>query len=163
MRGVAFFVFVLMLFFSGCDSFFNRGYSVDIVSEKKIQASRKDAILKDNKVVMTVIATYLNNVSALAYYNREYFFIEIYNENQIDYSNVIDYTLNDRKPLWIREIKNDEFDEILRPNNKWSRCYLAAFSDISELESREMILKMNVGKVGVMSFDFSLKIVPLQM
>lgn len=162
-RSTVCFFLIFSFFFSGCNSFFNRNYSSDTISKKKMQASRKDAIIKDNKVLVTTVVTYLNDVSALAYYNREYFFIEIYNEDQVDYSNVIDYTLNGRDLLWIREIKSDEFDEILHPNNKWSRCYLVAFKGVSELETREMVLEMSIGRIGTMHFDFSLKIVPLSM
>ena len=154
--------FLLIVFLLvGCNSSFMNS-NKDVLAEKKSQASRKASISKGNKVLMTAIVTHLNDVSVMAYHNREYFFVEIYSEEEMDYGGIITYTLNGKSPLWVREIKSDEFDKILNPSNKWSRCYMVAFKTLSELELRNMVLTMEVSQLGKMEFDFTIKLLPLQ-
>lgn len=155
--------FVIPLFLlSGCSTFFSSENNLDILDEKKVQASRKSEIIKDKKILMSMVVTHLNEVSVTAYYNREYFFVEIFQEDINDTLPLIDYSLNNQEPLWIREIKKDEFDKILSPSNKWSKCYLLAFKSLSNLGSRSMILKAKVASQGEMEFDFSFKTLPMQ-
>lgn len=161
MRKIAVLYFLLFLFFQGCNSFFsNNHYTLDIVSEKKVQASRKGEIIRGNKVLAIATVTHLNEVSALVYHGREYFFVELYSEDDI--GDFIEYDLNNSNPLWVREIAQDEFDEILKPNNKWSRCFLVAFNAIGGIGAREIVLNMNIIGLGTMKFDFSFKILPMQ-
>ncbi|WP_104696781.1 MULTISPECIES: hypothetical protein [unclassified Helicobacter] len=161
MKKIIVFCFPLFLFFQGCNSFFsNNTYALDIVGEKKVQASRKGEIVKDNKVLVVATVTHLNEVSALTYRGREYFFVEFYSEDDI--GNFVEYHLNKLKPLWVREITKDEFDEVLKPNNKWSKCYLVAFDSIGGIGAREMILGMDVVGFGIMEFDFGFKTLPMQ-
>lgn len=159
-KSICFIILFSLFVFCGCNSFFSNSYTLDVVAEKKVQASRKGEILKDQKVVLVATVMHLNDVSVVAYHGREYFFVEIYDEGQLN--GYIDYKLNGSSPLWIREIQSDEFDEILKPNNKWSKCYLVAFKSVGKLELREMFLKMEVIGVGTMNFDFGFKSLPMQ-
>ncbi|CBG39828.1 hypothetical protein [Helicobacter mustelae] len=152
----------MLLFLEGCNTFFGQEDGVDILAEKKVQASRKAEIIENHKILMTMVVTYLNEVSELAYYNRKYFFVEIFQEDSSSDAPLIDYFLNGQKSLWVREIHEDEFDKILIPRNKWSKCFLVAFHDLNELESRDMVLKAEVSSMGTMTFDFSFKTLPMQ-
>ena len=146
----------------GCNSFFSNSYGFDIITEKKMQSSRKSEIIRDNRVEITTIITHLNEISPITYNNREYFFVEVYGEEPSNYEGMIDYMLNGEKPLWIREVQSDEFDEILSPSNRWSKCYLLAFRAVGKLASRDLLLDMKVIGLGDMSFDFGFKTLPMQ-
>ncbi|MCE3036688.1 hypothetical protein LW135_02425 [Helicobacter sp. faydin-H20] len=153
---------MIVFVFLGCSTVFVSDDDIDILSEKKVQASRKGEIIKDKKNYMNMIVTHLNEVSQSAYNNREYFFVEIFQEEGDGDFSLVEYTLNGITPLWIREVKSDEFDEIIKPSNKWSKCYLLAFRKIANLESRDMVLNARVVSYGTMTFDFSFKTLPQQ-
>ncbi len=73
----------MFLFFClGCVSNFNEDtYTLDLVLEKKIQASRKGEITQNNVPIITAIATHLNDVDSGTYYDHEYFLVEIFTQN----------------------------------------------------------------------------------
>lgn len=151
-----------ILFFVGCGSFFAQKYGLDILEEKRVQATRKDSLFEGNRLVAVAVATNLNQVSEFNYHGSEYFFIEIFSEIEMDFSK-IEYLLNGTPPSHIYKITKDKFDEILKPVSKWSHCYLVVFNPLNELESRNMVLRIHVSKIGEMKFDFSVKITPLRL
>lgn len=156
------FLFFLSLWiFSGCASYYAQTYKPDILVEKKIQASRKGEILRDGKPEVIAIATHLNEVDEVIYNKREYFFIEVFSENKSIFLNgLITYDLFGNMPLWVREIKKDEFDEILHPSNRWSRVFLIAFFKLDSLVSRDAKLTMDLYGWGKIIFDFSYQAMP---
>ena len=147
----------------GC-GFYNDSFKPEVLAEKKILNSRKAEIIKDNKVAMVVIATYLNNVNSDIYNTREYFLIEVFSELDIS---LIDYMhfgiTSDEQFLWIREIDRDEFEGIIDVSNRWSRLFLVAFSDINEYDKKNLKLDMEVDTLGSMSFDFTYKVLEMQL
>ncbi|PAF49932.1 hypothetical protein BKH41_01115 [Helicobacter sp. 12S02232-10] len=158
------FVFFLgILFFLGCTSYYTDSYKPDVIVEKKIQASRKGEIIKDQKPVVVAVATHLNEVDNVIYGNREYFFVEVFSERQdIFYDGVISFTLFKKPPIWVREIKKDEYDTILSSSNKWSRSFLIAFNKLDSLASRKAKLVMDVYNFGKITFDFTYQAIPMQ-
>ncbi|PAF52767.1 hypothetical protein [Helicobacter sp. 13S00477-4] len=155
--------FLIALFFLGCNSYYIDSYKPDIIAEKKIQASRKGQIIKNQKPVVIAVATHLNEVDDVVYGGREYFFVEIFSEDQSIFLNdMIDFTLFKKPPIWVREIKKDEFDEILHSSNKWSKVYLIAFNKLDPLSSRNAKLIMEVYGLGKIVFDFAYQAIPMQ-
>lgn len=154
---INFFLFFLSLcIFSGCTSYYIEIYKPDIVAERKIQASRKGEVLRNGKPEIIAIATHLNEVDEVVYGNREYFFVEVFSENKsVFLSGLITYKLFGKSPIWVREIKKDEFDQILHPSNRWSRVFLVAFFKLDPLVSRETKLTMDLYGWGKIVFDFS--------
>lgn len=159
--GKIFFIFIFLIY--GCNSYYNISYKPDIVAEKKIQASRKAEIIKDNKPLVIAVAVHLNEVDDIVYGGREYFSVEIFSEDKnIFLNNMISFYLFGKSPIWSREIKKDEYDEILQPSNKWSKLYLVAFDKLDPLDSRKAKLVIEVYHVGKMVFDFSYQAIPMQ-
>ncbi|WP_104748871.1 hypothetical protein [Helicobacter cetorum] len=156
---------VFLFFCLGCVSNFNEDtYTLDLVLEKKIQASRKGEITKDNVPIITAIATHLNDVDNGTYYYHEYFLVEIFTQNS-DYidNDYISYELFGRKPtgsdpLWVREITKDEFDGILETTNKWSRAFLLAFPKLDYLAVKEAKLELNAYSLGAITFNFAYQV-----
>lgn len=63
--------------------------------------------------------------------------------------------LNKIDPLYIRQINTDEYDELFRPLNKWSSCYLIAFPKISFISKENLVLNVTLrDKTEVMDFGF---------
>ncbi|PAF42543.1 hypothetical protein [Helicobacter sp. 11S03491-1] len=158
-------VFFLSIFiFLGCSSYYADTYKPDIIVEKKIQASRKGEIIVNQKPVVVAVATHLNEVDDVIYGGREYFFVEIFSEEQgIFLNGVISFRLFNKPPIWSREIKKDEFDAILHPSNKWSKSFLIAFEKLDPLSSRSAKLVMEVYNLGKITFDFAYQAIPMQL
>ncbi|PAF48400.1 hypothetical protein BKH46_00355 [Helicobacter sp. 12S02634-8] len=153
-------MFVLL---SGCVSYYSGGYKPDVIVERKIQASRKGEIIKDEKPIVVAVATHLNEVDNVVYGGREYFFVEIFSERQdVFYHGMISFTLFGKPPIWVREIKKDEYDEILSASNKWSRTFLVAFDVLDPLASRKAKLVMDIYDVGKITFNFAYQAIPMQ-
>lgn len=152
-------IFILLCFlFSGC-GIYNSSYKPGVLTEKKILSSRKDEIIKDNKVAIIAIATYLNNVYPDMYNTREYFLVEIFSELDIPFIDYMHFSItNNERFLWVREVKKDEFDEIINVSNKWSKVYLVAFSDLNEYDKKNLKLNLDIDNFGSMQFDFTYKV-----
>lgn len=155
---------IFILLFSGCGLYHN-SYKPDVLLEKKINQSRKSQIIKDGKTDIIAIATYLNNVDSTIYNgDREYFYIEIFSELEIPLLESMHFWLSGGVDfLWIREIEKDESDKIITPNNKWSRGFLIAFDALEYQQKKNMILRLDIDNVGSMKFDFTYKVLEMQL
>lgn len=152
---------LLSLFFCGC-SLYNESFRPEILKEKKILSSRKSQILIDNKTEIICIATYLNNVDSNAYKNAEYFFIEIFSKSNIPLG-FMDFSItNNSRFNWIREVYEDEFDDVINTYNKWSKAYLISFEEIPSQDKKNMKLIIDIARFGRMDFDFSYKVSEIQ-
>lgn len=159
-----FLIFCSVFIFIGCTSYYEDTYKPDIIFEKRIQASRKGEIQKNQKPVIVAVATHLNEVDNVIYGGREYFFVEIFSENKMIFlNNMINFTLFGKDPIWSREIRKDEFDEILHPSNKWSKSFLIAFDKLDPLASRDAKLVMKVYDFGEIVFDFAYEASTMQI
>ncbi|GAA7613717.1 hypothetical protein HpJP0108_02660 [Helicobacter pylori] len=156
---------VFLFFCLGCVSNFSEDtYTPDLILEKKIQASRKGEITQNNVPIITAIATHLNDVDSGAYYDHEYFLVEIFTQNNdwID-DGYISYELFGTKPigkepLWVREITKDEFDGILETTNRWSRAFLLAFDKLDYLAVQEAKLELDAYSLGKIVFNFAYQV-----
>lgn len=155
---------ILCVLFAGC-GLYKDGYKPSVLREKKINQSRKAQITKDGKSQVIAIATYLNNVDSRIYREgREFFFIEIFSELDIPLAESLHFSLtNNVNFMWMREVGDDEDDEILRAHNRWGRGFLIAFNELDYQQKKNMKLKMEVENVGVMIFDFSYKVLEMQL
>lgn len=152
-------IFILLCFLFGGCGFYKDSFKPEVLAEKKILSSRKAEIIKDNKVSMVVIATYLNNVNPYIYNTREYFLIEVFSELDIPLIDYMHFSItNNEFFLWMREVNKDEFDNIINTSNKWSKLFLVAFSDIDEYDEKNLKLNMEVDNIGSMSFDFTYQV-----
>lgn len=114
--------------------------------------------------IITAIATHLNDVDSGAYYDHEYFLVEIFTQNNdwID-DGYISYELFGTKPigkepLWVREITKDEFDGILETTNRWSRAFLLAFEKLDYLAVQEAKLELDAYSLGKIVFNFAYQV-----
>lgn len=151
------------LVFGGC-GLYHTSYKPGVLAEKKILSSRKAEIIKQGKVEMIMIATHLNNVNPTIYHTREYFFLEVFSELDIPLINYMQFQITrNKRLLWIREVKKDEFDEVINISNKWSRGFLVAFDSIDEHDKKNLTLKVTIDNVGQMNFDFTYKVFEMQL
>ncbi|RAX53054.1 hypothetical protein CCY99_06715 [Helicobacter sp. 16-1353] len=156
-------IFICCFVFCGC-GFYNNSFKPEVLAEKKILSSRKAEIVQNGKVVMVVIATYLNNVNPDIYNTREYFFIEVFSELDIPLIYYMTFSItNNERFLWIREVDKDEFDDVLNVSNKWSKGFLIAFDDIDEYDKKNMKLNLVVDTIGEMNFDFTYEVFEMQL
>lgn len=154
---------ILCLFLCGC-GLYDESFKPSIKKERKINQSRKSEIIKDGKTQIIAIATHLNNVDSAIYFDsREFFFVEIFGEIP-NLRESLKFSLSDSAEfIWMREIARDEMDEILVTNNKWSRGFLVAFEALEYQQQKNMKLFLEVENVGKMSFDFSYKVLEMQL
>lgn len=154
----------LCVLISGC-GLYKDGYKPDILLEKKINQSRKAQIIRDGKSQVVAIATHLNNVDSRIFsQGREYFFIEIFSEVDIPLAESLHFSLtNNIDFIWMREIPHDEMEGVLSVYNRWARGFLIAFDELEYQQKKNMKLFMEVENVGVMIFDFSYKVLEMQI
>ncbi|AFI06288.1 hypothetical protein [Helicobacter cetorum] len=159
------FLLFVLLSYLGCVSNFNEDtYTLDLVLEKKTQASRKGEITQKSVPIITAIATHLNDVDSGTYYYHEYFLVEIFTQNQEWLDNdYISYKLFGKnpigsEPLWVREINKEEFDGILETTNKWSRAFLIAFDKLDYLAVKEAKLELDAYSLGTIIFNFAYQV-----
>ncbi|SQB98653.1 hypothetical protein [Helicobacter fennelliae] len=187
-----FLALLFAIFLSSCSNYLQQNLHPSVLEEKKIQATRKAEIINDNKVEILFLATYLNEIENSFYQNLEYFFVEIYtpnhepinlkrihfqlttnnaNNNSIDSDNsIIDSAIAGTnastkpflEPLYIRQIKPNEYDSVLSPTNKWSSCYLVAFQKTNIIDTEKIGLNIIYDETPL-KFDFSIKKIPFQI
>ena len=157
-------IFILLCFLFGGCGFYKDSFKPEVLTEKKILSSRKAEIIRDNKVSMVVIATYLNNVNEEIYHTREYFLIEVFSELDIPLIHYMNFNITDNKSfLWIREVKKDEFDEIINTSNKWSKLFLVAFDGIDTHSKKHLRLNIDIDTLGSVNFDFTYQVLEMQL
>ncbi|BDQ29518.1 hypothetical protein [Helicobacter ailurogastricus] len=154
---------VFCLLFCGCANRFDTAYIPDFLEEKRTQATRKGEIIKDLRPVVSVFITHLNDVDPVTYHQREFFFVEIFTQDQSIYNNGgIGYTLygthGPTTPMWVRPIDKDEFDKILRTTNKYSKAYLVAFKKLDYISEQDAKLDMEIDGLGEMHFNFATQV-----
>ena len=157
---------IIAILLNGC-GLYNNGYKPTALLEKKINQSRKAQIIKNGKTEIVAIATYLNSVDARIYRKeREYFFIEIFSELDIPLMESLRFSLTDNVDfIWIREVKADEMSDesVISTYNRWGRGFLIAFDELDYQQKKNMKLTLEVENVGTMIFDFSYKVLEMQL
>lgn len=161
------FVSLVLLFSTACTSYFEEGYYPTVLKEKKIQATRKFQITHDGKIDLVVLATYLNDIERSYYKNLVYFFLEVYAPSQepINLKRLgVEIATQHGwiEPRYIRLLGRDEYDKVLQPTNKWSRCYFVAFAKPAGLELDKMRLRVTVDEQEA-QLDFAFKSLPFQV
>lgn len=178
------------MIFSGCSNYFNREFQFEMLEEKKIQATRKAEITKNNKTTLVIFATHVNDIHYKFYKDLEYFFIEIYsplnepiNIKRFSFdleatkgfsrelkqsSNFLknpyekDSKISELKPVYVNFISPKDYDSLFKPTNKWSKCFLVAFPKLSEVDRESIKLKIFVDGKPLL-FDFSFKTLPFSV
>lgn len=154
---------VLCVLCGGC-GFYGDSFKPEVLAEKKILASRKAEIIRNGRVEMIMIATYLNNVNPQIYHTREYFFLEVFSQNDAILPESMAFGItDDAQFLWIREVEKDEFDEVINVSNRWSRGFLVAFDSIDEYSKRNLALNVAINALGEMRFDFAYQVFEMQL
>lgn len=157
---------IIAILLNGC-GLYKDGYKPTVLLEKKINQSRKSQIIKNGKTEIVAIATYLNNVDSRIYRGeREYFFVEIFSELEIPLMESLHFSLtNNVEFMWIREIDEAEMkaDNIMDTYNRWGRGFLIAFDELEYQQKKNMKLTLEVDNVGTMIFDFSYKVLEMQL
>lgn len=152
---------LLSLFFCGC-GLYNDSFRPEILKEKKILSSRKSQIIIDNKTQIVCIVTYLNNVDSELFKDAEYFFIEVFSQLDLPIG-FMDFSItNNSRFNWIREVYEDEFDDVINTYNKWSKAYLISFEEIPDQSKKNMQFSIDIAGFGKMDFDFSYKVSEIQ-
>lgn len=149
---------------AGC-GLYKDGYKPNILLEKKINQSRKAQIINAGKSQVVAIATHLNNVDSRIFsQGREYFFIEIFSELDIPLAESLHFSLtNGVDFMWMREIPHNEMEGVLSVYNRWARGFLIAFDELEYQQKKNMRLVAEVENVGTMIFDFSYKVLEMQL
>ncbi len=157
---------IIAILLNGCGLYKN-GYKPTALFEKKINQSRKAQIVKNGKTEIVAIATYLNSVDSSIYRaEREYFFVEIFSELDIPLMESLRFSLtNNVDFIWIREVKADEMSDegVISTYNRWGRGFLIAFDELEYQQKKNMKLTLEVENVGTMIFDFSYKVLEMQL
>lgn len=143
--------------FIGCTTYFSQTDFLNTPPELLAQNSRVVLLSSsDEKLKIAARLTHLNELDSSIYNGREYFFLEIFNDD--DYVVLPDsmrITMFGRKPLWMREVESREFDDILLLYNTMSYGYLIAFRTPSVFERKKMQVKLSIESFKPAVFDFS--------
>ncbi|WP_199766205.1 hypothetical protein [Helicobacter salomonis] len=154
---------LLMLGLVACSDNFAEAYKPDFLAEKRTQATRKGEVIVNLRPVLSALATHLNDVDPVLYHAREFFFVEIFTEDQSFLDNdAISYKLYGLRgfetPAWVREISKDEFDSVLHTTNKYARGFLVAFDKLNHIAQEEAKLEMDIAGLGTITFNFAYKV-----
>ncbi|WP_233707680.1 hypothetical protein [Helicobacter aurati] len=114
-----------------------------------------------NELKIAARLTYLNDLDNLAYNNREYFFLEIFNDSdEVVIPDSLQITMFGKKPVWIRYISSEELDDILVLENNYGKGYLIAFQKPSIFLQKHIVIDLSIAHFGNASYDFSYKVIP---
>ncbi|WP_121021724.1 hypothetical protein [Helicobacter vulpis] len=157
------FLWLLVLGLGGCTDNFADAYKPDFLAEQRTQATRKGEVIVNLRPVLSALATHLNDVDPVIYHAREFFFVEIFTEDQSLLDNdAISYTLYGLKrvetPAWVREVHKEEFDSVLHTTNKYARGFLLAFDKLNHAAQEEAKLEMDIVGLGKILFNFAYKV-----
>ncbi|WP_104749356.1 hypothetical protein [Helicobacter cynogastricus] len=157
------FLSLLLLGLAACSDSFTGAYKPDFLAEKRTQATRKGEVIVNLRPVLNALATHLNDVDPIDYHAREFFFVEIFSEDQnyID-DDAISYKLYGlhgfETPAWVREISKEEFDRVLHTTNKYARGFLVAFDKLNHIAQEEAKLEMDIVGLGTITFNFAYRV-----
>lgn len=151
------FLFLFCIIFSGCATYFSKSDFLNTPPELLAQDSRIALLSStDEKLKIAARLTHLNDLDSSVYSGREYFFLEIFNDdNYIVLPDSMQITMFGLAPLWMREVESKEFDDILLLYNTLSKGYLIAFRTPSVFERRKMQIKLSIQSFKPVIFDFS--------
>lgn len=153
---------IIAILFSAC-GIYEENLKPDIINDKKILSSRKSQIIIDSNVKVVCVATYLNTVLPSTYSGREYFLLEIFSQDEDISLDLMEFKITDNKQLlWAREVDSSEFDNVINVNNKWSKAFILAFSEVDEVDKKNIKLEVDISNLGVMQFDFTYKVFEMQ-
>lgn len=152
-----YFLVLFCLLFSGCTTYFSKSDFLDTPPELLAQNSRVVLLVStDEKLKIAARLTHLNELDSSIYNGREYFFLEIFNDDDyVVLPDSMQITMFGRKPLWIREVESREFDDVLLLYNTMSYGYLIAFRLPSIFERKKMQIELNIESFKPAIFDFS--------
>lgn len=154
------FVAFFITFFSSCSSYFSKSATSQTPPQEVAQNSRVVLLGgEDNKLKIAARMTYLNPLDSSIFHNREYFFLEIFNDD----SDVLlplsmQVSMFGRKPLWLRKVDSDELDSMLKLENNLSEGYLIAFYPAGPFEQKHIKVVLNIATFEPATFDFSFAI-----
>lgn len=160
------FLGVLAPLLIGCSSHFSDMQHIRASTQTIMQNSRvaifvgeDDKLGKDNLKVTTRL-TYLNELDSLTYGNREYFFLEIFNDSpEVVLPDSLELSLFNKKPVWIREVKPQELDDLLFLENDYAKGYLIAFRRPSAFLRKDIVVDLYIANLGKASYNFSYKVI----
>lgn len=141
----------------GCSSYFSKSEFLDTPTELLAQNSRMVLLSGvDEKLKIAARLTHLNSLDSSIYNGREYFFLEIFNDDEyVIVPDSMQLSMFGIKPLWIRPIEAREFDDLLVLHNNLSNGYLIAFRYPSVFEKKNMKIELNIETFKPAVFDFS--------
>lgn len=141
----------------GCSSYFSKSEFLDTPTELLAQNSRMVLLSGvDEKLKIAARLTHLNSLDSSIYNGREYFFLEIFNDDEyVIVPDSMQLSMFGRKPLWIRPIEAREFDDLLTLYNNLSNGYLIAFRYPSAIQKKRMKVKISIESFEPVTFDFS--------
>lgn len=161
-----FLIFFLMLcVFSGCSTYFTKGEGMQISPQVLSQNSRVALLSSsDEKLKIAMRMTYLNDIDSSLFHNREYFFLEIFNDDEdVVLPDSMQISMFNRKPLWIRKVESSELDSILKLENSLAEGYLIAFRPVGPFEAKKIKVDMKIANFKDASFDFSYSILKTRL
>ena len=130
------------LLFTSCSNKSNAFdfFKFDKNYEKAISYTKTASLMQSMETKAVITTIYLNKVLADEYNKNDSFFVALYsNEDKIFYDKfsqrIAEYTLtlNDQKPIRIKELKKDSKLRLLMPiKNGWNRYYLVEFKKVKE-------------------------------
>ena len=127
-------LFLILLIYSGCshkNAFSN--FDMDLHQQLSIQNFKRVKLTKNDKIIGTFSAIYLNEIYPDRYNKNEYFFVYIYlKETQ----NIDDYKiqLNKNDSIKIKKLHfNNKFSRLVNERNRWSTYYLVSFKEVGKL------------------------------
>ncbi|STQ85816.1 hypothetical protein LS73_004845 [Helicobacter muridarum] len=151
---------IATILLSGCSSYFYKMKHIKVSAQTLSQSSRIALFMSnDNSLEIATRLTYLNELDSISYNNREYFFLEIFNESdEVIVPDSLKISLFNKKPMWIRKISKEELDDILVLENDYSEGYLIAFKKAPLLLQRRILVELSITNFGTASYDFSYKV-----
>ena len=149
---------LILLTLTGCQSYFGKkdrlNYQIMLQNSRVIMLSSNT----ENQLKVFAKVTYLNDVDNISYNNREYFFLEIFNDDEdVILPDSMQISMFDKEPLWIRKIDDDElaYDDVMVRDNPLSTCYLLAFKRQPPRLQKNMKVKLAISGFSPNIFDFS--------
>ncbi|WP_202391495.1 hypothetical protein [Helicobacter saguini] len=169
------FVIFFITFFSSCSSYFSKSANEQTPPQQLAQNSRivllsgsDDTFKSQNvaqnenkgeKLKIAVRMTYLNPLDSSIFHNREYFFLEIFNDDEdVLLPDSMQVSMFGRKPLWLRKVDKNELDSMLKLENTLSEGYLIAFRPAGPFEQKHIKVVLNIATFEPATFDFSFAI-----